>query len=39
MFAYAASWGSEAYVDSCHYTPETFAELGREVAGFLKNHL
>lgn len=39
MFAYAATWGSEAYVDSCHYTPEAFAELGREVAGFLKNHL
>lgn len=39
LFAFAAPWGSEAYVDSCHYTPEAFADLGKEVARVLREYI
>ena len=35
LFAFAAPWGSDAYVDSCHYTPEAFAALGRVLRAYL----
>ena len=36
---FARGWPSDAFTDSCHYTPESFARIGHEVARFLRETL
>lgn len=32
---YVSGWDSKSYIDTCHFTPDAFSELGKEVARFL----
>ena len=39
LFAAALPWGSEAYVDYAHFTPEYFGKLGELVAGCIEKYV
>lgn len=39
LFELTKNWEASCYVDYCHFTPESFAVLGRQVAAFLRKEL
>ncbi|MBR5384025.1 MAG: hypothetical protein IK133_09400 [Clostridia bacterium] len=39
LFALTVGWPSTDYKDTCHYTDEAFARLGKAVAGYLRKSI
>ena len=39
LFEQVKDWDASAFHDYCHYTPDAFAALGRQVAAFLRERL